>query len=155
MNYRRFLATMRGCARRWLPLPLLILSAVSLTACSTGYEALEQAAFWAEKGKVQQAKADKVVASAEPAPKAAPDIPPQIAVCLKHGAARARVEAKKRLAVQGKGPAPTADEMVAAKLQTEDERNACTAKLMEWYREQQKIRKEREKASAKVAAVAK
>jgi hypothetical protein len=65
------------------------------------------------------------------------------------------VEAKKRLHAQGKGPGPTADELVAAKLQNENERNACTAALMEWYKTQQRIRKEREKASAKVASAAK
>jgi len=146
---------MRGCALRWLPLPLLILSAAFLTACSNGYEALEQAALWAEKAQVQQAKAEKVVASAEPAPQAMPDLPPQIAACLKHGAARQRVAAKERLKAQGKGPGPTADELVAAKLQNENERNACTAALMDWYRKQQQIRKEREKASAKVASAAK
>jgi hypothetical protein len=101
---------------------------------------------------VQQAKADKVVASAEPAPKVMPDLPPHIAACMKHGEARRKVLAKERLKVQGKGPGPTADELVAAQLQNENERNACTSAMLDWYRAQQKIRKEREKASAKVAS---
>ena len=111
--------------------------------------------MWTEQAKLREVKAEAAVAKVETPPKALADIPPHIEACLKHGAARATVSRKQALAVQGKGPAPSADELVAAKLQNENERNACTAALLTWYRAQQKLKKDREKGSAKVASAAK
>ena len=149
MNFRKFQLTMKTYGLRWLSIgSMLMLGAVSLTACSNAYDA---AALWAEQARLLEARAEVVAeVKAEAAPQ--PDIPPFIKVCLTHGAARNKVNQKKAMSVQGKGPAPTADELVAAELQSTEERNKCTLALLEWYRS---VQKQQKKAGPKIASAAK
>lgn len=87
---------------------------------------------------IEQAEAPKIAAVTAVAPEAkpkkqVPDLPPNIVACLKKNE-----ELRQKAKAKG---VSTADEMVLNEVQSEDERNACTKAMLDWYRGLQKANK--------------
>lgn len=116
--------------------------AVSLMGCST---LLGDTELWTAAAK------EKEIAAVAPVVNDAktPDIPPYVDRCIRYGLAQAKHKKQKQEKTKTEiaAKSPSADKLVLARLQTEDERRKCARAVLNWYRTLQEANKKAAKTS--------
>lgn len=113
--------------RPYARLSLMLISVASLTACASLLEEFKSAEAARNDLLPKVASGNRL-----------PDLPASIKTCLMKEACRqdaAKAKASKQPAPQ----CTTADGIVLAYMQTDEEKRKCTGELARWWKEQQKI----------------
>lgn len=144
-----------------LVISLAMTLAVSLTACST---LLDDADLWTVAAKEKEIAAVAPPAAAVEPAKVTPEMPAHVVKCVRDGLAAAAkqkpavkkvktltIDPKAPTAAQGGAVEPSADQLVLAKLKTEEERRKCAAAVLAWYKTLQEANRKAAAGKAKTS----
>lgn len=114
-------------------LSLVLISVASLSGCAN----------WLEELRAQEdaTKLAKVAASSPSGAPKLPNLPAEINTCLMKRACQEEAATAKATG-KPKPECTTADGIVIAYVQSEKEKQACTLRLAQWWRKQQKIQED-------------